>query len=60
MNIWKQVRIPLLAFIFTAIALVLVRVILVTAFPTKQKDKTQLPDLSLLTGMHLWHQTPWN
>lgn len=47
MNIWKQVRIPLLAFIFTAVALVLVRVILATAFPTKQKNNTQLPDLTL-------------
>ncbi len=47
MNIWKQARIPLLAFIFTAVGLVLVRVILVTAFPNKQKDRTQLPDLPL-------------
>ncbi|MGB3636418.1 MAG: hypothetical protein WBA39_02335 [Rivularia sp. (in: cyanobacteria)] len=50
MNSWKQIRIPLLAFIFTAVVLVLVRVILVTAFPTKQKDKTQLPDLPLQTA----------
>ncbi len=47
MNTWKQVRIPLLAFIFTAVVLILVRVILATAFPIKQKDKTQLPDLPL-------------
>lgn len=42
MNYWNQIRIPLLALIFTAVVLVLVRVILVTAFPTKQKDSTKL------------------
>lgn len=47
MNIWNQVRIPLLAFIFTAVALVLVRVILVTAFETKQKKHSQLPHIPL-------------
>ncbi len=50
MNTWKQIRIPILAFIFAAVVLVLVRVILVTAFPTKQKDKTQLPDLPVHTA----------
>jgi len=51
MNYWNQIRIPLLAFIFTAVVLVLARVILVTAFPNKQKDSTQLPDLPLqITG----------
>jgi hypothetical protein len=43
MNSGNQIRIYLLALIFTAVVLVLVRVILVTAFPNKQKDSTQLP-----------------
>lgn len=47
MNSWNQIRIPLLALIFTAVVLVLVKVILVTAFPTKQKDSTKLPTLSI-------------
>lgn len=47
MNNWKQVRIPLLIFIFTAVVLVLVRVILITAFPTKQKNNSELPDFPL-------------
>ncbi len=47
MNTWKQVRIPLLAIIFTAVLLVLVRVILVTAFQTKQKKNSQLSNFPL-------------
>ncbi|NJN12330.1 MAG: hypothetical protein HC836_30110 [Richelia sp. RM2_1_2] len=47
MNNWKQVRIPLLALIFTAVVLVLVRVILVTTFPNKPKNNSDLPDLPL-------------
>ena len=47
MNTWKQVRIPLLAFVFTAVVLVLVRVILVTAFSTKQKDSSQFSELTV-------------
>ncbi len=43
MNSGNQVRISLLALIFTAVVLVLIRVILVTAFPNKEKDSTQLP-----------------
>ena len=43
MNIWKQIRIPILAIIFTAVVLVLVRVILVTAFGTKPKNNSELP-----------------
>ena len=50
MNSWNQVRIPLLALIFTAVVLVLVRVILVTAFPNKQKDSTQLPNSPVQTA----------
>ncbi len=50
MNTWKQIRIPLLAFIFTAVVLVLVRVILVTAFTTKQKDGSKLPHLPFETA----------
>ncbi|MEM6753104.1 MAG: hypothetical protein AAF630_09070 [Cyanobacteria bacterium P01_C01_bin.38] len=42
MNSWNQVRIPLLALVFTAVVLVLVKVFLVTAFPNKQKDSTKL------------------
>ncbi|AFY58420.1 hypothetical protein Riv7116_6063 [Rivularia sp. PCC 7116] len=47
MNSWKQVRTPLLAVIFAAVVLILVRVILVTAFYTKQKDNTYLPKLPI-------------
>ena len=43
MNSWKQVRIILLALTFTAIVLVLIRVILVTAFQTKEKNNSELP-----------------
>lgn len=50
MNSWKQVRIPMLAFIFAAVVLVFVRVILVTAFPTKQKDSTKLPIVPVQTA----------
>ncbi|MGB6297799.1 MAG: hypothetical protein WBF90_16670 [Rivularia sp. (in: cyanobacteria)] len=50
MNSWNQIRIPLLALIFTAVVLVLVRVVLVTAFPTKQKDKTQLLNSTVQTA----------
>lgn len=50
MNFWNQVRIPLLALIFTAVVLVLVRVILVTAFPTKQKDNTKLLNSTVQTA----------
>ena len=49
MNYWNRVRIPLLALVFTAVALVLVRVILVTAFPNKQKDSTKLPNSMIQT-----------
>ena len=47
MNTWKQIRLPLLAFVFTAVVLVLVRVILVTAFSTKQKNSSLFPELTL-------------
>ena len=60
MNSWKQVRIPLLAFIFTAVVLVLVRVILVTAFPTKQKNKTQLPSSPVQTAAFIEENTSKN
>lgn len=50
MNSWKQIRIPLLAFIFTAVVLVFVRVVLVTAFPTKQKDNTKLLNSTVQTA----------
>ncbi|MEO0684477.1 MAG: hypothetical protein AAFY76_05375 [Cyanobacteria bacterium J06649_11] len=43
MNSWKQVRIPLLAFTFAAVVLVLVRVIVITAFSSKQKKNSELP-----------------
>ncbi|MCJ8280422.1 MAG: hypothetical protein MJK14_11095 [Rivularia sp. ALOHA_DT_140] len=49
MNSWKQVRIPLLAFTFTAVILVLIRVILVTASSTKQKKNSELPLIPLQT-----------
>lgn len=49
MNNWKQVSIPLLALIFTAVVLVLVKVILVTAFPNKPKNNSNLPDFRLQT-----------
>lgn len=49
MNNWKQARIPLLAFIFTSVAVVLVRVVLVTAFSQKQKNKAQLTHLPVET-----------
>lgn len=53
MNFWQQVRIPLLAFIFTTVVLVLVRVVLLTAFPIKQKDSTKLLELPLQTTAFL-------
>ncbi len=49
MNPWNQIRIPLLAFIFAAVVLVLVRVILVTAFPTK--SPLPLPSTKLERGV---------
>ena len=51
MNSWKQIRIPLLAFIFTAVILVLLRVVLVTAFSSKQKDSSKLSDFPLLKAV---------
>ncbi|MEM6398774.1 MAG: hypothetical protein AAF757_00870 [Cyanobacteria bacterium P01_D01_bin.116] len=50
MNSWKQVRVSLLMLIFTAVVLVLIRVILATAFQTKPKNNSQLPDFSLQTA----------
>ncbi|MBV6626267.1 MAG: hypothetical protein KI793_25595 [Rivularia sp. (in: Bacteria)] len=47
MKSWKQVRTPLLAAIFAAVVLVLVRVVLLTAFSHKQKDNTYLPNLPI-------------
>ena len=42
MNNWKQARIPFLAFIFTAITLVVVKIILMTAFSDNQKNSSKL------------------
>lgn len=47
MNSWKQVRVALLGLVFTAVVLVLVRVILVTAFHTKEKKSSELPNFPL-------------
>ena len=53
MDYWNQARIYLLALIFTTVVLVLVRVILVTAFSPKQKNSTQRPDLYLQTAIFI-------